>query len=373
MKTQKPTDTKRLQSLDALRGFDMFWIMGGEHMFIALAALTGWPVLTWWAGQLDHVAWNGFAFYDMIFPLFLFIAGISFPFSYAKNYNGPARRKALYWHIIRRGLTLVLLGIIYNNAIRFDFANMRYGSVLGHIGLAWMFAALIFINTGIRFRIAWFAGILLVYWLLLMFFPAHDLGAVDPYSMEGSLTGYIDRLLMPGKLYLGVHDPEGILSTLPAVGTALMGMLTGQYIKSDYLKNNLIRKVLYMIAAGIALIIIGKIWGLTFPINKNLWTSSFVCFVGGISLLLFSLFYLVIDVWHIRFWTKFFIVIGMNSITIYLGMAIFDFHHTSNFLFGGLTELFPASWSHFLEASGYVAVGWILLYFLYKKKIFLKV
>jgi predicted acyltransferase len=373
MKPQKPTESKRLQSLDTLRGFDMFWIMGGENIFIALGALTGWPVLKWWATQMDHVPWHGFQFFDMIFPLFLFIAGISFPLSVAKNYNGPDKRKALYWHVFKRGLTLVLLGIIYNNAVNFDFANMRYGSVLGHIGLAWMFAALIFINTGTRFRVVWISGILLAYWFLLLLFPAHDLGATDPYSMEGSFTGLVDRLFMPGRLYLTVHDPEGILSILPAIGTALLGMLTGQFVKSDFLKEKLKLKVLYMILAGVALIIIGKIWGLTFPINKNLWTSSFVCFVGGISLVLFAVFYLVIDVWNFKRWTLFFSVIGVNSITIYLGQALFDFSHTSRFLFGGFEKLFPENWVPLVGAIGYFAVGWIILYFLFKKKIFLKV
>jgi predicted acyltransferase len=373
MKPQKPIESKRLLSLDALRGFDMFWIMGGENIFIALGTLTGIPLFQWWATQMNHVPWHGFVFYDMIFPLFLFIAGISFPFSYAKNYQGASRRKALYWHIFKRGITLVILGIIYNNAVNFDFANMRYGSVLGHIGLAWMFAALIFINAGPKFRIVWITAILLGYWFLLMFFPAHDLGATDPYSMEGSLAGLIDRLYMPGRLYLTIHDPEGILSTLPAIATALLGMLTGQFVKSDFLKNKLQLKVLYMILAGVVLILIGKIWGWTFPINKNLWTSSFVCLVGGISLILFSVFYLVIDVWNIKKWAFFFTVIGVNSITIYLGMALFDLGHTSDFLFGGFAKLFPENWEALIGAIGYVAVGWIILYFLYKKKIFLKV
>jgi predicted acyltransferase len=373
VKPQKPNETKRLQSLDTLRGFDMFWIMGGESIFVALGALTGWPVLKWWATQMEHMPWHGFAFYDMIFPLFLFIAGISFPFSLAKNYEGKDKRKALYWHIFKRAFTLVVLGIIVNNGVNFNFANMRYGSVLGHIGLAWMFAALIFINAGPKFRIVWISGILLVYWFLLMFFPAHDLGATDPYSMEGSLTGWIDRILMPGKLYLKIHDPEGILSTLPAIGTAMLGMFTGQFVKSDYLKNKLNLKALFMILAGVALIIIGKIWGLTFPINKNLWTSSYVCFVGGISLMLFSVFYLVIDVWNFKKWTLFFSVIGVNSITIYLGMVLFDFSHTSRFLFGGLTGLFPENWTALIGAIGYFAIGWIILYFFYKRKIFLKV
>ena len=366
--------TGRLHSLDALRGFDMFWIMGGEGIFIALATLTGWPFLQWWSNQLHHVQWDGFRFYDMIFPLFLFIAGISFPFSLAKRYHGKENRKALYRHVIKRGLVLVLLGIVYNNAVNFDFANLRYASVLGRIGLAWMFAALIFMNTNLKFRIIWLWGILIAYWLLLLFFPAHDLGGTDPFSMEGNLAGYIDRLLLPGRFCCyEFGDSEGLLSALPAISTALLGMLTGQFIKSEYLQDKPLRKVFYMVLAAIGLIILGSLWDLVFPINKYLWSSSFVCFVGGLSMLLFSLFYLVIDIWKIKKWTFFFTVIGMNSITIYLAGRIINFDDPSEFLFNGFIALFPANWSETLTATAVFFTAWIFMYILYKKKIFLKV
>jgi predicted acyltransferase len=366
--------TGRLHSLDTLRGFDMFWIMGGEGIFFALASLTGWPFFQWWANQLHHASWHGFRLYDMIFPLFLFVAGISFPFSLAKRYHGKENRKSLYRHVIKRGVVLVLLGIVYNNAIDFDFANMRYASVLGRIGLAWMFAALIFMNTNLKSRIIWLWGILIFYWLLLLFFPAHDLGATDPFSREGNLAGYIDRILLPGRFCCyEFGDSEGLLSALPAISTALLGMLTGQFIKSQYLQDKPLRKVLYMAFAAIGLIILGSLWDLVFPINKYLWSSSFVCYVGGLSLLLFSLFYLVIDIWKIRKWTFFFVVIGMNSITIYLAGRFIDFGYTSKFFFEGFIALFPAGWSEVLGAVAFFATAWIFMYILYKKKIFLKV
>jgi predicted acyltransferase len=351
----------------------MFWIMGGESIFVALAALTGWPVLEWWAKQLDHVPWHGFVFYDMIFPLFLFIAGISFPFSLAKRIASNEPRSAIYKHVITRGLVLVLLGIIYNNGIRFDFEHLRYGSVLGRIGLAWMFASLIFMNTKLTFRIVWLFVILLGYWILLMLFPAHDLGSADMYSQEGNLASHIDRLIMPGRLYLGNHDPEGLFSTIPAIGTALLGMLTGQFMLSNYLRDKPYKKVLYLVLAAIALMVIGKVWNLTFPINKNIWTSSFVCFVGGLSLLLFSIFYLIIDVLDYKKWAFFFVVIGVNPITIYLTERIISFRAANKFFFGGLTALLPENWATLIEATGITAIAWVFLYFLYKKKIFLKV
>jgi predicted acyltransferase len=373
MENQNKPAVKRLQSLDALRGFDMFWIMGGEGIFIGLASLTGWPIFQWWAGQLGHVPWHGFHFYDMIFPLFLFIAGISFPFSLAKRIAMNDSRKSIYIHVISRGLVLVLLGIIFNNGVNFDFAKLRYGSVLGRIGLAWMFAAIIFMNTKLSFRILWFCTLLIGYWLLLLLFPAHDLGSTDVFSQEGNLASYIDRILMPGRLYLGNHDPEGLFSTIPAIGTALLGMFTGEFMLSKYLNDKPLRKVLYLVLAAVALMIIGKIWDLAFPINKNLWTSSFVCFVGGLSMLLFSLFYLVIDVWHFTKWAFFFVVIGLNPITIYLTERIVNFESATRFFFGGITALLPATWAPLIDGIGITAIAWVFLYILYKKKIFLKV
>jgi predicted acyltransferase len=373
MENQTKPEIKRLYSLDALRGFDMLWIMGGEKIFIGLATLTGWPVFVWWADQQKHVPWHGFHFEDMIFPLFLFIAGISFAFSLAKRYQGTENRKALYTHVIKRGLILVLIGIVYNNAVRFDFSEMRYGSVLGRIGLAWMFAALIFMNSSLKFRIIWFSGILIFYWLLLLIFPAHDLGTFDPFSQQGNLAGFIDRHFLPGRFCCYKYgDSEGILSTIPAISTALLGMLTGQFI-IQYQNKKPLGKVLYMVLVAIGLIIIGRIWNLFFPINKYLWSSSFVCFVGGLSLLLFSLFYLIIDIGNYRKWAFFFVVIGMNPITIYLADRIIDFDSASKFFFEGIMTRFPASWTTLWEGIAVTTVSWVFLYFLYKKKIFLKV
>jgi predicted acyltransferase len=373
MENENKPAIKRLYSLDALRGFDMFWIMGGEAIFVGLASLTGWPILKLWAEQLEHVPWHGFHFYDMIFPLFLFIAGISFPFSLAKRLSQNVSKESIYKHVISRGLTLVVLGIIYNNGISFDFAHLRYGSVLGRIGLAWMFASLIFMNTKLTGRIIWLCVLLLGYWLLMILFPAHDLGATDIFSREGNLASHIDRLLMPGRLYLGNHDPEGLFSTIPAIGTALLGMFTGEFLLSKYLNDKPYRKVLYLVGAAVALMIIGRIWNIAFPINKNIWSSSFVCFVGGLSLLLFSVFYLIIDVLGYRKWAFVFVVIGMNPITIYLTERIINLRAATKFFFGGLAAIMPETWTPLINGFGITAVGWVFLYFLYKKKIFLKI
>ena len=365
--------TTRLVSLDALRGFDMFWIMGGENIVHALAQLTQWTLFIWLGTQMEHVEWNGFRFYDNIFPLFLFIAGVTMPFSLTRRMERGDSKGKLYQHIIIRGLLLVILGFIYNGLLRFDFDNQRYASVLGRIGLAWMFAAIIFINTKTRGQIIWFAAILLGYWAIMMLVPVPGYGA-GVLTKEGSLVGYIDRLFLPGRLYLTVHDPEGILAIIPAIGTALMGVLTGKFLTLRKEGLEPIKKGFYILLAGAISIGIGWLWHLTFPVNKNLWTSSFVLVAGGWSLVYLSIFYIIIDVWKFQKWAFFFIVIGLNPITIYLCQAgMINFESTTRFFFGGFLNTMPELWQHFIGATLYVGVSWLLLYFLYKKKIFLKV
>lgn len=371
-KINKENSSERLLSLDALRGFDMFWIMGGAAFFIRLSELTGAPVLQWWANQLTHAEWHGFQAYDMIFPLFLFISGVSFPFSAKKRVKMENGRNTLYKHIFKRGLLLVLLGILYNNGVSFDFENMRYASVLGRIGLAWMFAALLFMNTRkTGTRVIWFWGILFFYWLLFILFKAPDLGDQDHFSMRGNIASYIDRLLLPGRFCcFEFGDNEGILAVISATATGLLGILTGEFLSS---KLRPMKKVTYMVVTGIFLLFVGQAWNLVFPINKILWSSSFVCWVGGISILLMALFYLVIDVWKQRKWTFFFVVIGMNPLTIYLANRIIRWNSATEFAFAGIADLFPETWSPLIMSVGHIAIGWMFLYFLYKHKIFLRI
>ncbi|WP_099465762.1 MULTISPECIES: acyltransferase family protein [Parabacteroides] len=364
---------QRLQSLDALRGFDMFFIMGGGPLFIALATLFPTPFFQAIAHQMQHVEWHGLSFEDMIFPLFLFIAGISFPFSLEKQRASGMTDSAIYKKIIRRGITLVILGLVYGGILSLDFENQRYASVLGRIGLAWMFAAILFVNTRTITRVWITAGILIGYWLLLAFVPAPDGNGADVFSMEGCLVGYVDRIMLPGHLYLKIHDPEGILSTVPAIATALLGMFTGEFIKLQKKEFTETKKVLYLLVVGLILVVSGVIWNLFFPINKNLWTSSFVCTVGGISMILFALFYYIIDVKGFRGWTLFFTVIGMNSITIYLAQRFINFSFTANSIFGGITKLLPETAQPLMGAVTYIAICWGFLYFLYRQRIFLKV
>ena len=368
-KEKLPPSDERLMSLDALRGFDMFWIIGGESVAHAAAKLTGWAWLVWLSGQLHHPEWHGFAFYDLIFPLFLFMAGVAMPFSFEKRLGRGDSRRDLYRHVVVRGLVLVLLGWIYSGLLKFDWDTMRWPSVLGRIGLAYMFAGLIALNTELRGRLLWIAGLLLGYWAALKLIPVPGFGAGD-LEPGHTLTDYIDRALIPGRLYVGDRDPEGIMGTVPAIGTALIGVVTGQFLKNPRYTGYV--KTATMAAVGVACLGVAWLWNLDFPINKNLWSSSFVMHCAGWSLLFLALFYLVIDVWRLRGWTLPLVVIGSNAILIYMAQRIIDFGYTTHFLFDGALG-YAGIYEPLLWAIALVAVKWLFLYLMYRKRIFLRV
>lgn len=374
MEKQAQQNSQRLTSLDALRGFDMLWITGGQKIIFALATVTGLPSLQWLNAQMHHVEWNGFAFYDMIFPLFLFLSGVSMPFSFSKRMEKGDTKNKIYLHALKRMLLLVLFGMIYNGVFHSSFNEMRFASVLGRIGVAWFFAAIIYLNTSLRGQIIWFTSILIGYCLVMLLVPVPGFGA-GILTPEGNLSGYIDRLILPGRLYMeNTMEAEGILSTLPAISTALLGVFTGRFLMIDDKKMDRIKKSVVLIASGMIILIAGLAWSIFFPINKMLWTSSFVLFVGGLSLMLFGVFYFIIDALDYKKWSFFFVVIGLNSITIYLVQyKIIDFNKVRDFMFGTLINIMPECVQPILSASIYVSLVWIFLYFLYKNKIFLKV
>lgn len=370
---EKQKQSRRLLSLDTLRGFDMFFIMGGSGLLAALATWFPCSFTEAIAEQMGHVSWHGLAHHDTIFPLFLFIAGISFPFSLAKQRSQGKSRSDIYRKIIFRGIALVVLGFIYNGLLNFEFEHFRFASVLARIGLGWMFAALLFISFKTITRVVIAAAILIGYWLFMMYVPVP--GAVEgPLTYEGNWIGYIDCMIFPEHLLSpGKFDPEGVFSTIPAIVTAMLGMFTGEFIKWNKRGFTDSRKVLWLVAAGIVLLVVGLLWAQIFPLNKKLWTSSFVCVVGAYSVLMFALFYYIIDVLHWQRWTLFFKVIGLNSITIYLAQRFINFSYTGKKIFGGLVSLTPENAQPFVESLGYIAVCWIFLYILYRKRIFLKV
>ena len=363
--------TQRLYSVDALRGFDMFWIMGAEEIFHNLAKATGssfWGAI---ANQFTHPSWNGFHFYDLIFPLFLFLSGVATPLSVAKSLEKGITKKQILLKAIKRGLILVLLGIIINNGLEIKpFHEIRFASVLGRIGLAYIFANIIYLYANFKSQVIWFFAILIGYWLLLKFSsaPGFEMGNL---TMEGNVASYIDRLILPGKLYLGIHDPEGIASTIPAICTGLLGIFAGTLLKNISFTEN--KKTIYLIVGGIVSLILAQIWNLNFPINKNLWTSSFVLHTGGLSLILLGIFYYIIDVLGYQKWAFFFRVIGMNSILIYMSGVFIDWEYTNNGLFKWVGQLIGDPFNIVAMAILFVFTKWLFLYFMYKQKVFLRV
>lgn len=371
MKESAPS--QRLLSLDTLRGFDMFWIAGGEDIFAVLAKVTGWSWAVVMAHQLTHPDWHGFRAYDLIFPTFLFMAGVSVPFSLGSRLEKGVPPSQLIRKVIQRGLILVFLGIIYNNGIfHSDWSDMRYPSVLARIGLAGMFAQIIYLYTGVRARWIWFAGLLIGYYAFMMLFPVPGCGA-GLLTMECNPASYFDRMLLPGRLHVKIHDPEGLISTIPAIATALMGIFSGELLRTSEEKVSKNNKVVYLLAAGVTSLLLCMVWDYFFPINKNLWTSSFVLCAGGFSVLLLALFYWIIDVLNYRRWTFFFVVIGMNSIVIYMIGDYINFRYTAEALFGGILSFFPEPVQAVGEAVTFVAVEWSFMYLLYRNKLFLKV
>lgn len=371
--TQPTTTTapQRLYSLDALRGFDMFWIMGAEEIVNTMAKATGSPFWQGFATQLTHPDWNGFHFYDLIFPLFLFMAGVATPYSVGRELEKGTPKSKVLLRVIRRGLILVILGIIANNGLQIQpISEVRFPSVLGRIGLAYMFANIIYLYTKERAQMIWFAALLIGFWLLLKFTAAPGLAPGD-LTIEGNFASYVDRLIIPGHLYRDIHDPEGLMSTIPAISTGLLGILAGNLLKNKPYTGQ--QKAIRLAIAGIIFLLLAQLWNLDFPINKNLWSSSFVLNVGGYSLLLLSIFYYVIDVLGYVKWSFFFRVIGMNSILIYMSGHFIQWEYTTNAFFQWLGQLIGDPFNAVVLAICYVMIKWLFLYFMYKKKVFLRV
>jgi len=273
--------------------------------------------------------------------------------------------------VIKRGLILVLLGIIYNNGLQSrPIADIRFSSVLGRIGIAYMLANIIYIYTNTRTQIFWFSGILIGYWLILCFTSAPGF-LPGNLSMEGNFASYVDRTILPGKLSLGIHDTVGFFNNIPAISTALAGIITGIYLKGIAVSKK--RKAGMLAVFGIASLAIAQIWNLSFPINKNMWSSSFVMHTTGLSLLLMSLFYYVIDVLGYKKWAFFFKVIGMNSILIYLSGKFINWHYTTNGFFQWAADWVGAPYNLLMMVVCMILVKWLFLFFLYEKKIFLRV
>lgn len=325
-----PPPSQRLMSIDALRGFDMFWIIGGDALILSLLALIDRPWSQTLALQWKHVEWEGFRFYDLIFPLFLFLVGCVLPFSLEKYRAQPLKA---YSRIAQRTALLLWFGLIANGLLKLDFENLRLAGVLQRIGICYGITALLFLHMNVRGLTTLLVSILLGYWAILALVPVPG-GVAGDFTIEGNLGGYLDRNYLPGKIYkayYGFGDNEGLLSTLGALGTTLLGVLSGSWLKSSAQPWS---KVSGLLMAGSACLLLGLAWSTALPLIKNLWTSSFVLVTGGCSLFLLAWFYAVIDVMDYRRWAFFWVVIGMNAITIYMAQRFIKFDFMANFFFG---------------------------------------
>lgn len=368
----------RVASIDALRGFDMFFIMGGAELIMSICAL--WPnailarVLT---RQMIHVDWNGLRFYDYILPLFLFIAGLSFPYSLYRQRRKGADDRMILLRILKRSVLLIFLGILYNGFLygwTLHLQDFRFASVLARLGISSGIAALIYTKCNRRQTLYISAAILILYWIGIGILP-RILGLGNPFSIDENLVARIDRHLVPGRLFFKTYDPEGLVGAIPCVVTVLSGMLSSSYLAppspSDHVSYS--RRLRNFLTASVVLIISGVLWGIVFPINKAMWSSSFVCVTSGISMILFALFYDLIDIRGYKKAVFPFRVIGMNAITIYLAQAILSPRWIINGVFGRFLAQLPDVWSEIAVWSLYVVLCWMFLYLLYRKKIFLKV
>ena len=386
MKTQikAPETTTRLLSLDALRGFDMFWIIGGGTLIEVLARLfpSGW--LQTLAAQMEHVPWIGFHFEDLIFPLFMFISGATIPIALLSKLEKGTPKKEIVLKVVRRAVTLIILGMIYNGILRNGFANARYVSVLAQIGVSYFIASMILIYTkSFKVRLYWLIGILFGYAAVQLLIPIPGIGA-GVLTPEGCINGYIDRIFLPGRLAYGhdgmlpsydsgIYDALGILSVLSASGITLMGYFAGWILlqKDKDPKSKVVR----LVAIGCGLIILALCISPFYPVIKNCWTTTYNLLTGGISFLLIASFYLIIDVWEFKKWTLFFRVIGMNSIFIYLVVVgnLVNINSTTTSLVGWIAKPMSENGGQLVLTLGDITLAWLLLYFMYRKSIFIKV
>ena len=367
----RTTTKERLLSLDTLRGFDMAMLLGGGGIIIALSELTGWGWLEALATQQHHVQWEGFRFYDLIFPLFMFISGVAIPYAINSKLEKGVAKGTLLRKIFIRLLALIGLGLLYNGATSRGFANLRYVSVLSQIGFGYFFAALICLYTrSLKGRALWLLGIMAGVAILQLFVPVpgHGAGTFEPGT---SINAWLDQRLIPGRLHGEVFDPEGFLCIISAVSITLLGAMAGFLIRREKIQPG--RKALYIALAGSGAIILGLAISPFYPVIKKMWTVSYVLLAAGVSALLLALFYYVIDVKGSRNWTLFFRVFGMNSITIYMAARIIPFHRISQFFLNWTSVHISEQWGAVFVATGVLVIEWALLLFLYRKKIFLRV
>jgi predicted acyltransferase len=390
-------------SLDALRGFDMLWIVGAAGIVRALDKMQANDFTNFLSTQLKHVDWEGFHFYDLIFPLFLYIVGVSLVFSLDKALSKGSRAQVL-GRVIRRSLLLFALGVFYMGGLSKPWPEVALGGVLHRIAACYFFAALCYIFVRGAAGLATISIALLVgYWGLVTFVPVPDIkldksvveriaaevGDTSPRHLAASvqsrvrgsyeegrnLTNYLDFLYLPGKKAQNYYINEGLLSTIPAIALSLFGILTGLLFKDDTVDPR--QKIRWLIVGGIAGVVLGLVWSLQFPLIKRIWTSSFILLTGGLCAFLMATFYWMVDVKRWRWWCQPLVWVGCNPLTIYLITPLVSFETISTRLIGGDIQLFLDQITPGLGGLGIAVMSLVLaillMRLLYVHKIFLRV
>ena len=382
----------------------MFWILGGDFVLQVLGAMAGGGVLKALGEQFEHKDWAGFAFYDLIFPLFVFIVGASLVFSLTRLIEREGRTAAVK-RVLRRGALIFVLGLFYSGGVTNPWPDIRLMGVLQRIALAYTAAGLLFCFLRPRALGGVCAALLVGYWALLTFVPVRDvrleraalpaqMGVAKPtleqarafydaatarvngvYDPGRNLANHLDFEYLGGRKYDLYWDPEGLLSTLPAVATCLLGVFAGLLLRRTDVDD--MKKVAWLAGGGAAALTLGFLWGLQFPVVKKIWTSSFVLVAAGWSLLLLAAFYYVVDVRRWRAWCRPLVWVGMNAITLYVASNLLGYRRIAARLAGGdVKAFFDAT---FAPRAGDLVLGLVaialmlwLARFLYRRQIFLR-
>jgi predicted acyltransferase len=365
-----PDVSQRVVSLDALRGFDMFWIIGGQEFVLAAARCFREPAPAWLEYQLEHPDWLGFSAWDVIMPLFLFVVGAAMPFSFARRTGTGQDRRALAWKIIRRTVVLFVLGmVVQGHLLEFNLSTLHvFANTLQAIAVGYLVAGFVMMYVGVIGQLAIAAALLVGYWLLMMYVPfgGHPAGTLLP---DANVALAVDEFVL-GRFRDGTAY-TWVLSGMTFAVSVLLGVQSGHLLRSGL---SPISKFLALTAAGIVCLALGWAWAewLHFPIIKHIWTSSMTLWAAGWSFLLLALFNLLIDVAGWKRWAYPFVVIGANALTIYVAFHLVAFSQISETLVGGLASHLGAAGPAVVTFTT-VLLAWLICYHLYRQRIFIRV
>ncbi|MFW5755710.1 MAG: acyltransferase family protein [Tangfeifania sp.] len=375
----KTTQSARLGSLDILRGFDLFVLVFFQPVFMTLVRNTDISWLDAMATQFTHVQWEGFRFWDIIMPLFMFMAGASMPFAFQKYLSNGSKAR-LYRRIIKRVILLFIFGMMcQGNLLALNPDRIYfYSNTLQAIAVGYLISAVLLMHFNLKWQIILTSGLLITYWALLTFVRVDGFGGGN-FTPDHNLAEYVDRLVLgrfrdqakvtPDGLDFGNYRYTWILSSLNFGVTVMTGVFAGQIIKSKMTKRDIIK---WLVIAGVAMVVAGHLWSFQMPIIKKIWTSSMTLLSSGYCFLLMALFYFLIDYHHYGKYLNWLKIYGMNSIMAYMLYMIVNFSSVTRSLFFG-TEQYLGDFYPVLIRLGNVSIVFFILWVMYKQRIFLKV